>query len=79
LIEACKTNQILGAALDVTDPEPLPPDDPLWDTPNVLITPHVSGYTNVYAERVFQVLEENIKRWLKGEKFVNLVDRKKGY
>lgn len=79
LIAACENKQILGAALDVTDPEPLPPDDPLWTTPNVLITPHVSGNTTVYAERVFQVLEQNIVRWRKGEKLINVVDRKNGY
>jgi phosphoglycerate dehydrogenase-like enzyme len=79
LVAACENKQILGAALDVTDPEPLPPDDPLWTAPNVLITPHVSGNTTVYAERAFQVLEENVVRWKKGEKFINVVDRKSGY
>ncbi|KAK3208580.1 hypothetical protein GRF29_77g1131578 [Pseudopithomyces chartarum] len=56
LIEALKSKQISGAALDVTDPEPLPADDPLWDAPNVLITPHVSGVTETTPERIFQVI-----------------------
>jgi phosphoglycerate dehydrogenase-like enzyme len=43
-----------GVALDVTDPEPLPKDNELWDLPNVFITPHVSGRSSAYSERVFQ-------------------------
>jgi phosphoglycerate dehydrogenase-like enzyme len=79
LIKALETKQISGAALDVTDPEPLPSDDPLWSAPNVLITPHISGSTTVYAERAFQVLQENLRRRRDGKKFVNEVDRKRGY
>ncbi|OSS49525.1 hypothetical protein B5807_05802 [Epicoccum nigrum] len=79
LITALETNQIRGAALDVTDPEPLPKDDPLWDAPNVLITPHVSGSSDAYAERAFQVLATNIKREREGGKLVNEVDRDRGY
>ena len=79
LITALKTNQIRGAALDVTDPEPLPKDDPLWDAPNVLITPHVSGSSDAYAERAFQVLATNIRREREGGKLVNEVDRDRGY
>jgi phosphoglycerate dehydrogenase-like enzyme len=79
LITALQTNQIRGAALDVTDPEPLPKDDPLWDAPNVLITPHVSGSSDAYAERAFQVLATNIRREREGGKLVNEVDRDRGY
>ncbi|KAF2197237.1 hypothetical protein GQ43DRAFT_451824 [Delitschia confertaspora ATCC 74209] len=79
LITALEKEQISGAALDVTDPEPLPKDNPLWTAPNVLITPHISGGTTRYAERAFQVLKENLGRRKRGEKFVNLVDRKRGY
>lgn len=79
LITALETNQIRGAALDVTDPEPLPKDDPLWDAPNVLITPHVSGSSDAYAERAFQVLATNIRREREGGKLVNEVDRDRGY
>ncbi|KAF3033603.1 hypothetical protein E8E11_002981 [Didymella keratinophila] len=79
LITALEKKQIRGAALDVTDPEPLPKDDPLWDAPNVLITPHVSGSSDAYAERAFQVLAENIRRERNGGKLVNEVNRDRGY
>lgn len=79
LIKALETKQIRGAALDVTDPEPLPKDDPLWSAPNVLITPHVSGSSDAYAERAFQVLATNIRRERSGEKLVNEVNRDRGY
>ncbi|KAF1359486.1 hypothetical protein EJ07DRAFT_120162 [Lizonia empirigonia] len=79
LIKALETKQIRGAALDVTDPEPLPKDDPLWTAPNVLITPHVSGSSDAYAERAFQVLAENIRRERSGGKLVNEVNRDRGY
>ena len=68
-----------GAALDVTDPEPLPEDSALWDAPNCIITPHISGLGVMYAERAFQVLEVNLVRREKGKDLINVVDRKKGY
>ncbi|KAL2041559.1 hypothetical protein N7G274_005941 [Stereocaulon virgatum] len=68
-----------GAALDVTDPEPLPKDDPLWDAPNCIITPHISGLSAEYVDRAFQVLEVNLDRRERGEKMINVVNRKRGY
>lgn len=79
LIKALEMQQIRGAALDVTDPEPLPSDDPLWSAPNVLITPHVSGGSVEYVPRAFEVLKENLRRRRDGGKLVNEVDRKRGY
>ncbi|KAH8732823.1 hypothetical protein GQ44DRAFT_696492 [Phaeosphaeriaceae sp. PMI808] len=79
LVKALEDGLISGAAVDVTDPEPLPADDPLWTAPNVLITPHVSGSTDVYATRAFEVLRENMRRQHIGRKLVNEVDRKRGY
>lgn len=79
LVKALHEKLIGGAALDVTDPEPLPADDPLWSAPTVLITPHVSGSTDVYPDRAFELLRENIRRQRSGGKLVNEVDRERGY
>lgn len=68
-----------GAALDVANPEPLPKDHPLWDAPNCVITPHISGLSTKYADRAFQVLEANLDRRERGEKLLNVVNRKQGY
>lgn len=68
-----------GAALDVTDPEPLPASSELWDLENVAITPHVSGMGTLYARRTFDILERNLTNLENGEKLINVVDRKKGY
>ena len=61
LVTALRRNRIRGAALDVTDPEPLPEDHPLWGFENVLITPHNAGHTPHYWERVAEILVENIE------------------
>jgi len=79
LISALNDGKLRGAALDVTDPEPLPKDDPLWSTPNVTITPHVSGGSTAYIDRSFQVLQVNLEKLAKGEPLINTIDRKKGY
>ncbi|WP_222912887.1 D-2-hydroxyacid dehydrogenase [Natrinema sp. SYSU A 869] len=62
LLAALRGNEIRGAALDVTDPEPLPHDHPLWTLENVLITPHNSGHTDEYWERHADILVENLER-----------------
>ncbi|KAL2126914.1 hypothetical protein VTI74DRAFT_11634 [Chaetomium olivicolor] len=79
LIEALESGMIRGAALDVTDPEPLPDGHPLWGAKNVIITPHVSGASTRYFERVLGILEYNLGRLSKGEELVNRVDRERGY
>lgn len=79
LIEALETGKIRGAALDVTDPEPLPDGHKLWSTRNVILTPHVSGASTRYNERVLAILQENLGRTAKGVRLVNGVSRREGY
>ena len=68
-----------SAGLDVTDPEPLPPDHPLWDLPGVLITSHSSGNHPTYMKRANAIFLDNLKRFIGGETLHNLVDAKAGY
>lgn len=79
LIEAVKSGKLGGAALDVTDPEPLPEDSKLWDVENITVTPHISGISVAYAERSLEIFARNLERLAKGEDMLNLVDREKGY
>ncbi|MFC5972825.1 D-2-hydroxyacid dehydrogenase [Halomarina salina] len=62
LVSALRSNEIRGAALDVTDPEPLPADHPLWGLSNVLVTPHNSGHTPNYFNRLADIVAENLQR-----------------
>jgi phosphoglycerate dehydrogenase-like enzyme len=75
LIHALKTGKIAGAALDTFWEEPLPKDNPLWDMENVIITPHVGGMSDIYVEQVLPIIEENLRRFLQGERenLINLV------
>jgi phosphoglycerate dehydrogenase-like enzyme len=68
-----------GAALDVTEPEPLPADHPLWDAPNVQISPHISGIGEEYWLRSFDILRVNLDRTRRGESLVNAYKRGRGY
>ena len=67
LVAALRAGRIAGAALDVFEVEPLPPDHPLWDFPNVIITPHTAGYSPVIADRHRATLVENVRRFARGE------------
>jgi phosphoglycerate dehydrogenase-like enzyme len=69
----------LRAALDVTDPEPLPPDHPLWHAPGLLITPHLGGSTAGYEQRAWRVAAEQIARYLSGAALPNLVETPKRF
>ena len=75
LTEALRANEIAGAALDVFEIEPLPADHPLWSCPNVILTPHVAGYSPRIAERHLGVLLENIRRFVRDEPLLNVVDK----
>ena len=79
LVEALRTQKIAGAALDVTEPEPLPEGHPLWSAPNVFITPHISALTQVTAERRFEIFIDLLKRYLAGQEMYNFVDFDAGY
>ena len=73
--EVLKTGKLWGAALDVTQPEPLPADHPLWDTPNLIITPHLAGGIRFEITRrtCVTMALDNLKRYLQGEPLSNLV------
>jgi phosphoglycerate dehydrogenase-like enzyme len=79
LIAALREGRLAGAGLDVTDPEPLPADSPLWELPNVLITGHHAVATPLLWERGIVLLEDNVGRFLNGEELRNEVDTKAGY
>ena len=72
LVEALKSGRI-RAALDVTDPEPLPIGHPLWKCPNLLITPHVGGSSPEFARRALQVAADELRRYMAGEPLLNVV------
>jgi phosphoglycerate dehydrogenase-like enzyme len=72
LLEALEAGRV-RAALDVTDPEPLPPDHPLWRAPGVVITPHVAGFSQGFVQRAARFLAEQVGRYLRGEPLLNVV------
>jgi phosphoglycerate dehydrogenase-like enzyme len=79
LTEALQKKIIAGAGLDVTDPEPLPPDNPLWQQRNLILTPHVSAQSDLGAQAEVRVLRENLRRYVAGEKMLSVVDVGRGY
>jgi phosphoglycerate dehydrogenase-like enzyme len=79
LQEALREHKIAGAALDVFEKEPLPPDSPLWDLDDLLITPHTAGMTGKLWERHYVLFSENLRRYLGGEPLLAQVDKKLGY
>jgi phosphoglycerate dehydrogenase-like enzyme len=76
LIKALETGQIRGAAVDVTDPEPLPKGHPLWKAPNLMITPHVSWKTDKYWPRLLDILELNLSNLQADRSLINEVVRR---
>ena len=79
LIAALESGQIYGAGLDVTDPEPLPIDNPLWHMNNVIITPHVAGMSKESIQRMATLTVENLRRYTTGNALLNVVNMKFGY
>lgn len=78
LLAALQSGQLAGAGLDVTDPEPLPGEHPLWRMQNVIITPHVAG-SGSNRERHITLLRDNLRRFAKGDALLNVVDPAAGY
>ena len=79
LIAALKSGKLAGAGLDVTDPEPLTEGHELWTLPNVIITPHIAYMTDRGIERNLLVITENLRRYINGERLLNVVDIDRGY
>jgi phosphoglycerate dehydrogenase-like enzyme len=79
LAQALRRGWIAGAGLDVFEQEPLPADSPLWALENVLISPHVAGFTPRYDERATALFAENLDRYLSDKPLLNLVDKARGY
>lgn len=79
LIKALEKGDLRGAALDVFEEEPLSPDNPLWDMDNVIITPHNSWISEMRNERRYNIIYENLRRYINGEGLMNIVDISRGY
>lgn len=79
LVRALREGWISGAGLDVTEEEPLPADSPLYTMPNVILTPHISGNSVYYGERLAKLFAENIRRFRAGKPMLNRYDATKGY
>jgi len=81
LLWALETGQLGGAAIDVTEIEPLPKDSPLWRAPHLLLTPHISGmyHQPIILEKIVEITRENIEAFLAGEQIKTEVDMKAGY
>jgi len=79
LIRALKEDRIAGAGLDVFSAEPLPPDNPLWDLKNVIMSHHVSGDRDDYDAQAIGVFTRNLKRFVAGKRLTNIVGKERGY
>lgn len=79
LLDALRHDRLAGAGLDVTSPEPLPDDSPLWDLPNVIFGQHSSGHSPFNHDRITDIFADNLARHLSGEPLLNVVDKERGY
>jgi len=79
LIAALKSGALGGAALDVTGVEPLPPESPLWNTPNLFITPHTSAISERLWDRETELFLRLLDEWFSGKELSNRVDLSRGY
>jgi phosphoglycerate dehydrogenase-like enzyme len=79
LVAALRDGTLGSAGLDVTDPEPLPAGHPLWDLPNVIVTPHTANTEEMAEPLLSARVTENVRRWAAGEPLIGLVDPAAGY
>ena len=79
LVSALENNIIGGAGLDVVNPEPLPKTSPLWDFKNVIITPHVAAMSNKSLQLTRLIAQENLRRYIAGDRLINFVNRENAY
>ena len=79
LVSALRSQTIAGAALDVFETEPLPPEHPLWTFANVILTPHTAGYSPVISRRHLEVLAENVALFARGASLINEVNKRHGF
>ena len=79
LIRALESGRLYGAGMDVHYQEPLPAEDPLWDFPNVVMTPHTAGASQLRAGRNIERFVGNLRRFRKGHPLIGQVDKELGY
>ncbi|MEZ5351401.1 MAG: D-2-hydroxyacid dehydrogenase [Bryobacteraceae bacterium] len=79
LVKALDSQRVVGAGVDVTDPEPLPKGHALWKFPNAIVTPHIAGRSDLDRDRMLGTVKENIRRFADGQPLINVVDKQKGY
>jgi len=79
LVEALRSGRLAGAGLDVMDPEPLPGDHPLWGMSNVIITPHMAADADEFGHVRWLLARENLRRYVKGDRLLSVVDPERGY
>jgi phosphoglycerate dehydrogenase-like enzyme len=79
LVAALAAGAIRGAALDVTDPEPLPDGHPLWSEPRALITPHIANPDTTLRRYLARRVEENVRRFARGDELLAVIDADAGY
>jgi phosphoglycerate dehydrogenase-like enzyme len=79
LASALKEGRLAGAGLDVQSREPLPADDPLWQAPRLLLTPHCSGMSELTTDSCTEIFKDNLGRYLAGQPLTNLIDKSRGF
>jgi phosphoglycerate dehydrogenase-like enzyme len=79
LVEALRSGRLRGAALDVFEQEPLPTESPFWDLPNVFVSPHSASTVAAENERIVELFQENIRRYLEGQPLLNVLDKEQLY